>query len=354
MIRIPVRGGSTSYDVLLGQGLLRQIGPLVRPVVRGRSCAILTDTTTHRLFANDVAISLCQLGLLVTVLEVTPGEISKSLVHVQQLADQMAEAGLDRTSFVITLGGGTIGDLGGFAAAVFHRGIPYVNVPTTLLAQVDSSIGGKTGVNLPQGKNLVGRVHQPVAVISDLDALEALPPRERRQGFAEIIKHAVIADASMLDHLEHGHPEGLTELVRRNIEIKARFVAEDAEDHTGRRALLNFGHTVGHGIEAAGDYRLLKHGECVSLGIVAACEISQRRFGFSAEEQAHVVAALKQSGLPTRLPREIPRERILPAIKRDKKFEDGKVRFIAVERLGRAFVTEEVTLDEIGEVIARL
>ena len=192
----------------------------------------------------------------------------------------MAAAGLDRSSFVVALGGGVVGDLAGFVAAIYHRGIPYVQVPTTLLAQVDSSIGGKTAVNTAAGKNLIGALHHPVLVIADVDLLRTLPAREFNQGFAEIIKHAIIRDAALFEALEYfDRKRDLESLVRRNVEIKAEFVAADERDRTGERALLNFGHTVGHAIERAGDYRELLHGEAVSLGIVAACDISMRKAG---------------------------------------------------------------------------
>ena len=192
----------------------------------------------------------------------------------------MATAGLDRSSFVVALGGGVVGDLAGFVAAIYHRGIPYVQVPTTLLAQVDSSIGGKTAVNTAAGKNLIGALHHPVLVIADVDLLRTLPEREFNQGFAEIIKHGIIRDAALLDTLESfERKRDLESLVRRNVEIKAEFVAADERDENGKRALLNFGHTVGHAIERAGDYRELLHGEAISLGIVAACDISVRKMG---------------------------------------------------------------------------
>ena len=185
-----------------------------------------------------------------------PGENSKSLEQLGAVCEQMAAAGLDRTSFVVALGGGVLGDLAGFAAAIYFRGIPCVQVPTTLLAQVDSSIGGKTAVNLRAGKNLLGAVHQPVLVLADTEALRTLPPRELRQGFAEIVKHAIIADASLFAFLESfERARNFAELVRRNIEIKAAIVARDEQDLSGERAILNFGHTVGHAIEAAGAYR---------------------------------------------------------------------------------------------------
>ena len=198
----------------------------------------------------------------------------------------MIAAGLDRQSFVVGLGGGMIGDISGFVAAIYHRGIPHVQIPTTLLAMVDSSIGGKTGVDTRDGKNLIGAFHHPSLVIDDLDVLKTLPRREFNQGFAEIIKHAIIADAKMFRMLQvagrQATAPALQRLIKRNIQIKSRIVAKDERDRTGERALLNFGHTVGHAIERAGNYRKFLHGEAVSLGIVAACAISVKRAGLPA------------------------------------------------------------------------
>ncbi|MEP7079037.1 MAG: 3-dehydroquinate synthase, partial [Chthoniobacterales bacterium] len=270
------------------------------------------------------------------------------------ICEQMAAAGLDRSSFVVALGGGVIGDLAGFVAAVYHRGIPWVNVPTTLLAMVDSSIGGKTGVNTAAGKNLIGAIHHPVAVIADLDTLETLPPREFRQGFAEIIKHAVIADAEMLDELQSFDRTKLESLVRRNIEIKTRIVATDEQDTNGQRAILNFGHTVGHAIERAAGYGTFLHGEAISLGMVAACELSVRKAGLRRADADRVIAALQRFDLPTRLPETVPREAILEAVRFDKKFAEGQVRFVVAPRLGFACLTNDISHADIAAVVAQL
>src|SRR4029077_868946 len=209
-------------------------------------------------------------------------EKSKTLKQAGAICDQMIAARLDRQSFVIGLGGGVIGDISGFVAAIYHRGIPHIQIPTTLLAMVDSSIGGKTGVNTRDGKNLIGAIHHPTLVIDDVDVLKTLPPREFNQVFAEIIKHAVIADARMFGTLQDwkaADAAALQRLIRRNIQIKAKIVARDERDQTGERALLNFGHTVGHAIERAGDFKQFLHGEALSLGIVAACAISANKTG---------------------------------------------------------------------------
>jgi 3-dehydroquinate synthase len=250
-----------------------------------------------------------------------------------------------------------VGDISGFVAAIYHRGIPHVQIPTTLLAMVDSSIGGKTGVNTAAGKNLVGAVHHPLLVIDDIDVLRTLPRREFNQGFAEIIKHAIIADAEMFAALKEKKASdalALQSLIRRNIEIKSKIVAKDERDRTGERAILNFGHTVGHGIERAGDYQEFLHGEAVSLGIVAACAISIKKVGLPRDQRDAIVDLLRRFDLPTQLPRDFPREKIIGALKFDKKFEAGKIRFVVTPRIGSAHLSSDVTLKDIREALASL
>ena len=281
-------------------------------------CAIISDSNVAPLFADRVKKSLASAGFRPTLITIPAGEKSKTLEQAGAICDRMIAAGLDRQSFVVGLGGGMIGDISGFVAAIYHRGIPHVQIPTTLLAMVDSSIGGKTGVDTRAGKNLIGAFHQPSLVIDDLDVLKTLPRRQFNQGFAEIIKHAIIADAKMFRMLQSwkaGAAPALQRLIKRNIQIKSRIVAKDERDRTGQRALLNFGHTVGHAIERAGNYRKFLHGEAVSLGIVAACAISVKRAGLPADQRAAIVDLLERFGLPTRLPPKFPRKKILDASK---------------------------------------
>jgi 3-dehydroquinate synthase len=266
----------------------------------------------------------------------------------------MIAAGLDRQSFVVGLGGGVIGDISGFVAAIYHRGIPHVQVPTTLLAMVDSSIGGKTAVNTADGKNLIGAVHQPSLVIDDVDVLKTLPRREFNQGFAEIIKHAIIADGKMFKQLQDWKASealALQQLVLRNIKIKSKIVAKDERDQTGKRALLNFGHTVGHAIERAGNYRKFLHGEALSLGIVAACAVSIKRAGFPPRQRDAVIDLLQRFDLPTCLPKNFPRNKIISAVKFDKKFQSGKIRFVVTPKIGAAHLSREVTMEDIRAAI---
>ena len=349
-----VRTGTQSYEVVIGSELLEQTGALVSQRLKGPQCALVTDDNVAALFAEKVSRSLTSAGLWPTLITVPAGEESKTIAQAEAICGRMIEAGLDRSSFIVALGGGMVGDLAGFAAAIYHRGIPCVQVPTTLLAQVDSSIGGKTAVNTVATKNLIGAWHQPALVISDVETLETLPPREWRQGFAEIVKHAVIRDAEMFAMLERFDRKELEPLIRRNVEIKAAIVSADERETTGERALLNFGHTVGHAIERAGEYRHFLHGEAVSLGIVAACKVSVRKAGLSETDRERIIRTLQSFELPTRLPADFPKEKILDAVQFDKKFERGAVRFVVVPAIGSARLARDVTIVDIEAAIREL
>jgi 3-dehydroquinate synthase len=348
------------YPVLVDSNLLGQIGQYMRKVLSRQTCAIISDTNVGPRFAKRVKRSLTLAGFKPTLITIPAGEKSKTLQQAGAICEQMIAAGFDRQSFVIGLGGGVIGDISGFVAAIYHRGIPHVQIPTTLLAMVDSSIGGKTGVNTRDGKNLLGAVHQPSLVIDDVDVLKTLPRREFNQGFAEVIKHAIIADAKMFGMLQSWNarsprrPLALQQLVRRNIKIKSEIIAKDEYDRTGERALLNFGHTVGHAIERAGEYRKLLHGEALSLGIVAACAVSIKRVGLLPRQCDAIVDLLYRFELPTCLPKNFPREKIFNALKFDKKFEGGKIRFVVTPRIGAAYLTNDVTLHDIREAVNAL
>ncbi len=355
-----IRGSARAYPVLVDSNLLERSGEYVYKHVRGGRCVIISDSKVAPLFADRVARSLISAGLQPIVITILAGEKSKTLKQAGAICDKMIAAGLDRQSFVIGLGGGVIGDISGFVAAIYHRGIPHVQVPTTLLAMVDSSIGGKTGVNTADGKNLLGVLHHPSLVIDDLDLLKTLPRREFNQGFAEIIKHAIIADPKMFKQLQSGkarsprRPLALQKLIRRNIEIKSNIVAKDERDQTGERALLNFGHTVGHAIERAGNYRKFLHGEALSIGIAAACAVSIKRAGLPPKQRDAVIDLLRRFDLPTCFPKNFPRKKIISAVKFDKKFRSGKIRFVVTPRIGAAYLSNEVTLDDIREAVSEL
>jgi 3-dehydroquinate synthase len=323
----------------------------------GQTCAIISDSNVAPIYADRISKSLASAGFRPILITIPAGEKSKTLKQAGAICDRMIAAGLDRRSFVVGLGGGMISDISGFVAAIYHRGVPYVQIPTTLLAMVDSSIGGKTGVDTRDGKNLIGAFHQPSLVIDDLDVLKTLPRRQFNQGFAEIIKHAIIADQKMFRSLqsrEASATPALERLIKRNIEIKSRIVAKDERDRTGERAVLNFGHTIGHAIERTGNYRKFLHGEAVSLGIVATCAISMKRAGLPPQQRNAIVNLLRRFELPTYLPPRFPRMKIADAVKFDKKFEGGKIRFVVTPRIGAAKLTDRVTFDDIREAVDAL
>ena len=355
--------GNQRYCVLIGERLLKRLGACVRQHLSRKTCTIISDNNVARLFAKHAQENLTSAGFRPTLIKIPSGEKWKTLEQAGAICDQMIAAGLDRQSFVVGLGGGVIGDISGFVAAIYHRGIPHVQIPTTLLAMVDSSIGGKTGVNTRDGKNLIGAFHPPSLVIDDIYVLKTLPRREFNQAFAEIIKHAVIADPKMFQMLKVARASGLRRasethalqsLIKRNIEIKSKIVTRDERDRTGERALLNFGHTVGHAIERAGDFKQFLHGEALSLGIIPACAISIKKAGLSSDQRDEVVELLQRFELPTRLPPNFPRQRIVEALKFDKKFEGGKVRFVVTPKIGVARLTSTVTLSDIREAVETL
>ncbi|MEO8045061.1 MAG: 3-dehydroquinate synthase [Spartobacteria bacterium] len=351
---VEVRAGRQRYDVLIGSGLLPTIGSLVRPLFRGARCAVVTDSNVGPLFCELVCTSLLEANFRPELITVPPGESSKSLAQAGALCEQMSAVGLDRSSFLVSLGGGVVGDLAGFVASIYLRGIPYVSVPTTLLAQVDSCIGGKTGVNARAGKNLIGAFHHPALVLADLDTLQTLPERIWHEGFAEVIKHGIIHDAELFEMVAQGaKPDDLGLLVERNLAIKGAIVAADEQERTDVRALLNFGHTIGHAIEHAAAGEML-HGEALSLGLLAAAAVSVRRAGLSLGEKERIRAALVAHHLPITLPRDFPREKIFAALARDKKFENGQIRFVVAHEIGRASLSREVTLDDLEAAVAEL
>jgi 3-dehydroquinate synthase len=354
MTEVRVQLSERSYSVVVGQGLVATTGPRLRPLLpEARACAIVTDSTVGPLHAEPVAASLRGAGFTPVTVTVPAGEPSKSIACAEEVCRQMIRAGLDRSSCVVALGGGVIGDLAGFCAAIFFRGIPYVQVPTTVVSLVDSSVGGKTGVNSPEGKNLLGCFHQPCLVLADVDTLETLPPREFNEGFAEIIKHAAIRDPGMLPLIGRAHADRslLVELIARNVAIKAAIVSADEHETSGLRALLNFGHTIGHAIEASAGYGTLLHGEAISLGLVAALDLSVQHAGLPSGAKDEIIALLRQYQLPQRLPDTIDTATVMAKLGHDKKFKAGQIRFVLLRALGDAFVSREVTLAQIEAAV---
>ncbi len=354
---ITVNLGPRSYDVLVGAGLLDTAGThAAKKFPALQKIAVITETTVGPLYAERVLKSLEAAGLAPVLITVPAGEASKSMGVAQTVCSEMARAGLDRKSVVVALGGGVIGDLAGYCAAIYQRGVPYIQMPTTVLSQVDSSVGGKTGVNLAEAKNMVGCFHQPALVLADTSTLVSLPPREKNEGFAEIIKHAAIRDAMMMEAIgEQADGRGnLATLIARNIAIKARIVEADEHETKGLRALLNFGHTIGHAIENAAGYGQLLHGEAISLGLIAAARVSVKLSGLPDADARRIEDLLKSFALPTTLPASMSEAEILEAMRHDKKFEHGSIRFVLLRALGDAFVSADVTLEDCAEAVAGL
>lgn len=347
LIRIvTIKLGSRSYPIHIGEGLMDETGRICRGALLKTRAAIVSDTKVADLYGDRVSDALANEGFKVSKHLLNPGELSKSFEVAAKLCEDFACHGVDRHSFVVALGGGVVGDLAGFVAAVYYRGIPVVQIPTTIMAQVDSSVGGKTGINLSAGKNLVGAFHQPVAVLADTAALKTLGRREWNEGFAEVIKYGVIREKGILAELQAPNLN-ISDLVRRCVEIKGSFVEEDEMETIGSRALLNFGHTLGHAIEAVAGYGALLHGEAVALGMVAAAHVSAKRAGLRKEEIDELVAALRRFDLPTELPAQLSRSQILEKVFADKKFVDGRIRFVVTPGLGSAVLVETITTEDL-------
>ena len=357
MPTVRVQLAERSYDVVVATGCLAEVAERCAAAgLRGRA-AVISDATVAPLHAPRLIDSLAVAGHVPSLHTVPAGESSKSVAQAGALCEEMAAAGHDRRSFLVALGGGVVGDLAGFVAAIFFRGIPFAQIPTTIVAQVDSSVGGKTGVNLTAGKNLVGAFHQPRLVLVDPQTLRTLPDREFREGFAEVIKHAAIRDEAMLGEMADLDPcsrEISADLLARNIAIKARIVEADEHETTGTRALLNFGHTIGHGIEAAVPYGELLHGEAIALGMRAALFLSERHAALDPSVSRAVLARCARFGLPLVMPAPISTEVVMEKLSRDKKFAAGAIRFVLLRAAGDAFVATTVTHDDLRAAIDHL
>lgn len=343
--------GFRGYEVVVGRGLLAEAGSRIAPLAQGRT-VVISDETVAAIHAPAMLESLEAAGVRARLLAVPPGEGSKSFAELERVIDRLLAFGLDRRDVVVALGGGVVGDLAGLAAALFMRGIDFVQVPTTLLAQVDSSVGGKTAIDTPRGKNLVGAFHQPRLVLADVEALKTLPPRQLRSGWAEVIKHGLICDADFLDWLagegaagSAGDPAALEQAVVRSVRIKAAIVGAD-EKEAGARALLNLGHTFGHALEAevGFDEARLTHGEAVALGCVLALRFSAAQGLCPAEDAAQAERVIAAAGLPTRLQPAgaFDAEALVRRMAGDKKAEGGALTLILLRGIGQAFVSKGV------------
>jgi 3-dehydroquinate synthase len=356
-IVVEVALGARSYDIVIGRATLPSLGARMAALRPGANAAIVTDATVagHHLAAAQAALGLA--GIKSTVVTVPPGESSKSFGFFEQVCEALVEARIERGDLVVALGGGVVGDLAGFAAATVRRGLDYVQVPTTLLAQVDSSVGGKTAIDSKHGKNLVGAFHQPILVVADTGLLDTLPAREFAAGYAEVAKYGLLGDADFFASLERGWPEVFAggpareQAIATSCRAKAAIVARD-ERETGDRALLNLGHTFGHAFEAAAGFsgRLL-HGEAISLGMVLAFEFSARRGLLSAAEAERVARHLAAVGLPTHLSAVagfLPdANQLMNLIAQDKKVQRGRLTFILARGIGQAFVAPDVDAAEV-------
>ncbi|MBO9708570.1 MAG: 3-dehydroquinate synthase [Caulobacter sp.] len=354
MIRtIPVGLGARAYDVVIGTGLVDRAGEHIAPLLKRKRVAVVSDTNVGEHHGERLANALEHAGVATDVILVPPGEETKSFEGLADLSDRLLALGLERGDMVVAFGGGVVGDLTGFAAAIYKRGIDFIQIPTTLLAQVDSSVGGKTAIDTPRGKNLIGAFHQPRLVLADLDILATLPARELSCGYAEIIKYGLLGDFAFFEWLEanvHAVLErdtaALVRAVGRSVEMKAEIVAED-EKENGRRALLNLGHTFGHAVEAEmGFGDALKHGEAVGLGMAQAFRFSVRQGLCAAQDAVRAEAAIKAAGLPTRLSdiRAEPfvADALVAHCAQDKKAEGGALTFVLVRAIGDAFVAKDV------------
>ncbi|NLN44936.1 MAG: 3-dehydroquinate synthase [Clostridiaceae bacterium] len=351
MRTIPVPIPGAPYEVLVSPGLLDEVGSRLATLVQGRTAFVVTDKTVAALYLNRLTHSLENAGFRVCSHAVPPGEPSKSQAELFGLYERFLEAGVTRSDVVVALGGGVPGDLGGFAAATWMRGVPFVQVPTTLLAMVDSSVGGKTGIDLPGGKNLVGAFHQPLVVLTDPDTLKTLPDRVFADGMAEVVKHGAILDAELFGWCAAGGPaagESTRDMewaVARNVGIKAGVVVRDTRE-SGERMLLNFGHTVGHAVERVTGYLRYTHGEAVAIGMAVACRMGVRLGVTSGAVASLLPPLLAGLGLPFAAP-ELDANEVAAAVVSDKKNRSGKIHVILLQEIGRATI---VPLDEAQAV----
>lgn len=370
--RLSVGLPQAPYPVWMGAGLMEELGSFIAENPRPpRQVLVVTDSHVEPLFGSRVVASLTAAGIAYTRLVVPAGEESKNLDQTARVIDAAVAAGLDRHDMMVAVGGGMVGDLTGFAAATYLRGIRWVQVPTTLLAQVDASVGGKTGVNHPQGKNLIGAFHQPILVLADTGALATLPPAEWRSGLAEVVKHGFLSGGSYLSFI-HTHGEELrrgaaqlsdlllTALVAGSVAIKAAVVVAD-EREQNLRALLNLGHTIGHAIEAVAGYGQLRHGEAVAIGMAAAAQLAEHSELITAQQRRAMEEHLALLGLPTRLP-PVPGKDVVPdilaATATDKKRQQGALRWVlptgGAHGLGGAVIRSDVPMDLVAQILSRL
>ncbi len=365
MANVSLSLGPKSYEVHVSNHSLGTIGYLCSNARLEGKAAIITDTNAGPLYASRVQQSLEESGYTTSLHSFPAGEAHKNLGTIEALVNEMVAEGHDRTSFVVALGGGVVGDMAGFIASIYYRGIPFVQIPTSVMAQVDSSVGGKTAVDLAAGKNLIGAFHQPRLVLIDPTTLTTLSPRLIREGMAEMVKHAAIRKPGMLhtlrelaDEIDLGFTlstiNRLPDIIAANIAIKARIVEEDEKETLGIRAFLNLGHTIGHGIEAALPYGKLLHGEAVSLGLRAALYLSRQHAGLSAADERDILDTLRALELPLTLPAGVDIDRALSLTASDKKFQNGSIRFVLLKQLGYPVLSKDITRQDLIDALREL
>ena len=358
MQTVSVSLGERTYPVHIGTGLLAR-ADLLLPFLSRKSVAVVTNATIAPLFLEQFAGALARAGVEVVRIVLPDGEDHKDWETLNKVFDALLEGRCGRDTTLVALGGGVIGDLAGFAAAIYQRGVSYVQVPTTLLSQVDSSVGGKTAINHPLGKNMIGAFHQPRLVLADMDTLKTLPERELHSGLAEVIKHGLICDAAFFAWLEANlerllarDAKALTHAVRRSVEIKADIVARD-EREGGVRKLLNFGHTFGHAIETGLGYGAWLHGEAVAAGMVMAADLSRQLGYLSEEDTGRIRSLLQRAGLPI-TSKGIAAERMQQLMSVDKKVKEGRIHFVLLERLGAATLRDDIPPGALARALSRI
>lgn len=355
MKEVRVELGDNGYEIYIGSGLLGQTGRWLKEIGFSDKLVMITDPTVKKLYGNSLSRSLTKDGFSLVTLLVPVGEQHKSLETAGRLYHELTSSYAERNTPILALGGGVIGDLAGFVAATYMRGVPFVQIPTTLLAQVDSSIGGKTAVDHGQLKNKIGVFYQPKLVIADIDTLKTLPERELANGLAEVIKSAAIRSKDFFVYLERNiekvkslDKKVIEEVVFQTVKVKAEVVAKDERD-TGLRNILNYGHTIGHAIESASDFKM-SHGQAVAIGMVAAARVSNRTGILSYNEVARLRSLIEKAGLSTQMPELKPSE-IIQNMRHDKKVAQERIKFVLLNSIGNAFVTDEVTLDMVEKVL---
>lgn len=360
MKQVLVNLKDNSYPIYIGQGILDDLGSLLSKDKLSSKCAIITNPTVNKLYGKKVKDSLESKGIKSVILEVPDSETSKSLKYAEKLYVKLLENKLDRNSYIMALGGGVTGDLAGFVAATYLRGISLIQVPTTLLAQVDSAIGGKVAVDLPEGKNLIGAFYQPKLVLSDIKTLKTLPENELKSSLAEVIKYGIISDPDLfelldknLEKIKQQNQKILNEIVVKCSKIKASVVEED-EKEQGKRAILNLGHTLAHALESITGYTRYSHGEAIAIGIIFAAKLSTKLNMLDINEFERILGLIQSTGLPTKIKDDLEADKLLQTMQLDKKVKDGKIRMVLPKRIGEVVIIDEIPMNLLKKELEKM